>query len=145
MRCNWLKPVGRKVPQWLAARFTSQEAAEVTNLQLISTAFRPAGTASPQFRCNRPERGYEMPITLPIETAERDLRSLLEELNLGDTVTLIGSEGMPRALLVSLKLVLRETEAEADREARWDALARQVSDAWQSEKSAVEFLSEMRR
>jgi len=86
-----------------------------------------------------------MPITLPIETAERDLRRLLEELTLGETVTLIGSEGMPRALLVSLKPVLRETEAEADWEARWDALARQVSDAWQSEKSAVELLSEMRR
>lgn len=86
-----------------------------------------------------------MPITLPIETAERDLRRLLEELNLGETVTLIGSEGMPQALLVSLKPVLRETEAEADWEARWDALARQVSDAWQSEKSAVELLSEMRR
>jgi hypothetical protein len=86
-----------------------------------------------------------MPITLPIETAERDLRSLLEELNLGETVTLIGSEGMPQALLVSLKPVLRETEAEADWEARWDALAQQVSDAWQSEKSAVELLSEMRR
>jgi hypothetical protein len=86
-----------------------------------------------------------MPITLPIETAERDLRSLLEELNLGDTVTLIGAEGMPEALLVSLKPVPRETEAEADWEARWAALARQVSDAWQSEKSAVELLSEMRR
>jgi hypothetical protein len=86
-----------------------------------------------------------MPITLPIETAERDLRSLLEELNLGETVTLIGSEGMPQALLVSLKPLLRETEAEADWEARWDALAQQMSDAWQSEKGAVELLSEMRR
>ena len=86
-----------------------------------------------------------MPITLPIETAERDLKGLLEELNLGDTVTLIGAEGMPQALLVSLKPVSRETEAEADWEARWAALARQVSEAWQSEKSAVELLSEMRR
>lgn len=86
-----------------------------------------------------------MPIALPIETAERDLRSLLEELNLGDTITLIGSEGTPQALLVSLKPVLRETEAETGWEARWDALARRVSDAWQSEKSAVELLSEMRR
>jgi hypothetical protein len=86
-----------------------------------------------------------MSITLPIETAERDLRGLLEELNLGDTVTLVGSEGVPQALLVSLRPVLRETEAETDWDARWDALARQVSDAWQSEKSAVELLSEMRR
>jgi hypothetical protein len=91
-----------------------------------------------------------MSITLPIETAERDLRGLLEELTLGETVTLVGSEGVPQALLVSLrsalaKPVLRETQAESDWEARWDALAQQVSDAWQSEKSAVELLTEMRR
>ena len=83
--------------------------------------------------------------TLPIETAERDLRRLLEELDLGDTVTLIGSEGAPQALLVSLRSALREAPAESDWEARWDALAQQVSEAWQSEKSAVELLSEMRR
>ena len=70
-----------------------------------------------------------MPITLPIETAERDLRRLLEELNLGETVTLIGAEGVPQALLVSLNPVLRETQAETDWEARWDALAQRVSHA----------------
>jgi hypothetical protein len=86
-----------------------------------------------------------MSITLPIEMAEKDLRSLLEELNLGETVTLIGAEGVPRALLVSLKPVLREIQEEADWDARWDALARQVSQAWNSEKSAVELLTEMRR
>jgi hypothetical protein len=86
-----------------------------------------------------------MSITLPIETAEKDLRSLLEELNLGETVTLVGAEGVPRALLVSLKPVLREIQEEADWDARWDALARQVSQAWNSEKSAVELLTEMRR
>ena len=86
-----------------------------------------------------------MPKPVPIERAERDLRRLLEELNLGETVTLIGSEGVPRALLVSLKPVSHETEAEADWEARWDALARRVSQAWKSEKSAVELLTEMRR
>jgi hypothetical protein len=86
-----------------------------------------------------------MSITLPIETAEKDLRSLLEELNLGETVTLIGAEGVPRALLVSLKPALREIQEEADWDARWDALARQVSQAWNSDKSAVELLTEMRR
>jgi hypothetical protein len=83
--------------------------------------------------------------TLPIETAERDLRRLLEELDLGDTVTLIGSEGVPQTLLVSLRSALHEAPAESDWEARWDVLAQQVSEAWQSEKSAVELLSEMRR
>ena len=86
-----------------------------------------------------------MSTTLPIETAEQNLRGLLEELNLGETVTLIGSEGVPQALLVSLNPVLRETRSEAEWEARWDALAQKVSDAWRSEKSAVELLSEMRR
>lgn len=86
-----------------------------------------------------------MSIILPIETAERGLKRLLEKLNLGETITLVSSEGMPQALLVSLKPVLRETETEVDWEARWDALARQVGDAWQSEKSAVEILTEMRR
>jgi hypothetical protein len=86
-----------------------------------------------------------MSITLPIEMAEKDLRSLLEELNLGETVTLISAEGVPRALLVSLKPALREIQEEADWDARWDALARQVSQAWNSDKSAVELLTEMRR
>ena len=83
--------------------------------------------------------------TLPIETAERDLRRLLEELDLGDTVTLIGSEGVPQALLVSLRAAPHQAQAESDWQARWDALAQEVSAAWKSEKSAVELLSEMRR
>jgi antitoxin (DNA-binding transcriptional repressor) of toxin-antitoxin stability system len=86
-----------------------------------------------------------MSITVPIDTAERDLRKLLQTLALGETVTLVGSEGVPRALLVSLKSVPRETQTDTDWEARWDALARQVGRAWKSEKSAVEILSEMRR
>jgi hypothetical protein len=86
-----------------------------------------------------------MPITLPIETAERDLRGLLEELTLGDTVTLVGSEGMPQAILVSLKPALHPNQTAADWDTRWDVLARRVSDAWQSEQSAVEILGEMRR
>jgi hypothetical protein len=52
---------------------------------------------------------------------------------------------MSQEPLVSPKTILHETEAEAVWKARWDTLARQVSDAWQSEKSAVEILNEMRR
>jgi hypothetical protein len=86
-----------------------------------------------------------MPITLPIETVERDLKKLLEGLNLGETVTLVGSGGVPQALLVSLKPAQRGSETEADWDARWDILARKVSDSWQSDKSAVELVSQMRR
>ena len=86
-----------------------------------------------------------MSTTLPIERAERDLRGLIAQLNRGETVTLIGIEGVPIALLVSLKPIPRENHEEADWDARWDSLARQVGRAWKSEKSAVELLTEMRR
>jgi antitoxin (DNA-binding transcriptional repressor) of toxin-antitoxin stability system len=86
-----------------------------------------------------------MSITVPIETAERDLRSLVERLRLGETITLVGSQGLPEALLVSLKSAPPETQSVSDREARWDDLAHKVSRAWKSDKSAVEMLVEMRR
>jgi antitoxin (DNA-binding transcriptional repressor) of toxin-antitoxin stability system len=86
-----------------------------------------------------------MSITLPIERAEQDLRGLIAQLNRGETVTLIGTEGVPIALLVSLKAAPSENHEEADWDARWDALARQVSRAWKSEKSALELPTDMRR
>ena len=86
-----------------------------------------------------------MSINLPIERAEQDLRGLIAQLNRGETVTLIGTEGVPIALLVFLKPTPRESHGEADWDARWDALARQVSRAWKSEKSAVKVLTKMRR
>jgi hypothetical protein len=86
-----------------------------------------------------------MSITLPIETAERDLRGLIEELGLGDTVTLVGSEGSPEALLVSLKPAVGESQPAHDWQARWDSLAQRVSEAWRSEKNALETVNEMRR
>jgi len=72
-----------------------------------------------------------MTIRVPIETAERDLRALLDELSLGETATLLGSEGVPEALLISLKSTERQAQSGDDWEARWDALAQKVSSAWQ--------------
>jgi len=86
-----------------------------------------------------------MSITVPIETAERDLRSLLEQLHLGETATLVGSEGSPQALLVSLKSTTARPQPLSDWEVRWDALAQKVSRAWKSDKNAVDILAEMRR
>jgi len=86
-----------------------------------------------------------MPMTVPIETAERDLQHLLEQLHLGETITLVSSEGTPLAIVVSLKPASVEVEPVSDWEARWDALAQKVSRAWKSDKSAVEILTEMRR
>ena len=86
-----------------------------------------------------------MPMTVPIETAERDLQHLLERLHLGETITLVNSEGTPLVIVVSLKPAPVEVEPISDWEARWDALAEEVGRAWKSEKSAIETLSEMRR
>jgi len=85
-----------------------------------------------------------MSVIVPIEAAERDLRSLLEQLQLGETITLVGSKGVPEALLISLKSASVEPQRLSDWEARWDTLAHKVSKAWKSEKSAVETLAEMR-
>jgi hypothetical protein len=86
-------------------------------------------------------------ITVPIETAERDLQHLLEQLHLGETITLVSSEGTPLAVVVSLKPValVAETPPTSDWEAQWEALAEEVGRAWKSERSAIETLSEMRR
>ena len=86
-----------------------------------------------------------MTVSVPVETAEQDLRSLLAQLELGETITLVGPEGIPEALLVSLKAAPSRTQSPADWDARWDALARKVSMAWTSDKSAQETLAEMRR
>ena len=86
-----------------------------------------------------------MSITVPIETAERGLQSLLEQLRLGETATLVSSEGAPEALLVSLKSSADRLQPMSDWDTRWDALAQKVSQAWRGEKSAIETLAEMRR
>ncbi len=86
-----------------------------------------------------------MPITVPIETAERNLRSLLERLRLGETATLVSSTGAPEALLVSLKANADKPQSALEWDAQWDALSERVTQAWRSEKSAVEILTEMRR
>lgn len=80
-----------------------------------------------------------------IKNAESNLQELLKRLNLGESVTLIGSEGNPIALLVSLKSRKDERKAASDWDTRLDDLAQKISRSWKGDKSAVEVLSEMRR
>lgn len=86
-----------------------------------------------------------MSVSVPVETAEHDLRSLLAQLKLGETITLVSSKGVPEALLVSLKAAPSQPQSLVDWEARWDTLARKIGQAWKSDKSAQEILTEMRR
>ena len=76
----------------------------------------------------------------------QDIWMTPEGLPLGESITLIGPEGRPVALLVSLKSKKNESIKQTwDWEARIDTLAQKVSQAWKGEKTAVEVLSEMRR
>jgi hypothetical protein len=87
-----------------------------------------------------------MSISMPVETVANQLKDLLAKLPLGETITLLDPEGQPLGLLVSLKpepTVKSQTAANWRDE--WEALAKKVSAAWKSDKSAVETLIEMRR
>jgi len=71
-----------------------------------------------------------MSVTLPIETADHELKRLLEQLPLGETLTLVDSEGVPVALVISLQRGSIERQPMSDWQARWAALAEKVSRAW---------------
>jgi hypothetical protein len=86
-----------------------------------------------------------MSVSVPVETAQTDLRSLLEQLQLGETITLVNPDGVPEALLVSLKAAPSQPQPLADWEKRWDALAHKIGQAWKSDESAEDILAEMRR
>jgi hypothetical protein len=87
-----------------------------------------------------------MSTSIPVETAANNLRDLLTQLPLGETMTLVDAGGTPLALLVSLHdSLVTETEPELEWERQWDALAHKISAAWQGNKSAVDTLIEMRR
>ncbi len=85
------------------------------------------------------------PMVLPVKEAKRNLEQLLEELDLGQTLTLLGSEGAPVAVVVSVKPTRPAAEPVDDWEVRWRRLAEDVGRAWQGDKSAVEVIAEMRR
>jgi len=82
---------------------------------------------------------------LPIKMAESNLEELLKDLPLGESITLIGQEGSPVALLISLKSGKNQKNRTDNWDARMDTLAEKVSRAWKGEKNVVEVLSEMRR
>ena len=80
---------------------------------------------------------------LPIKMAESNLEELLKDLSLGESITLIGQEGSPVALLISLKSGKIQKNRAYDWDTRMDTMAEKVNRAWK--RNAVEVLSEMRR
>ena len=86
-----------------------------------------------------------MKADMGVETAVRDLPGLLRRMHAGDTVKLLDTDGEPLAALVSLRTRRRRAVSVQEWDARWSALAKRVTAAWQGDKTAVETLSEMRR
>jgi len=82
---------------------------------------------------------------MSVAAAARDLPGLLRRMHAGETVKLLDTDGKPLAAIVSLRTRRRKVLSAAEWDARWDALAKRVSEAWQGDKTAVETLSEMRR
>lgn len=82
---------------------------------------------------------------ISLETAARDLRGLLAELSLGETITLTDNEGTPLALLVSLNGAAEQRPSVSDWRQQWEALAQEISAASPGERSLLEDLAEMRR
>ncbi len=85
-----------------------------------------------------------------LETAEQNLKRLLAQLSLGETVTLADAEGNPLALLVSLKSETAVPQSAPEQSvsewrAQMESLAKEIDAAWQGEKSVLEELAEMRR
>ena len=86
-----------------------------------------------------------MPDMVLLDKAEQDLRGLLAQMSLGESVTLADAEGKPLALLVSLQAESTNPPNDADWWQHWESMADEISAAWQGEQSAIETLAEMRR
>lgn len=85
-----------------------------------------------------------MPTTITLDEAAQRLKDLLRELSLGDTVTLIETNGIPLAILVGIRPAASSPSI-SDWSQRWRKLAAQIGQAWQVEQSALQVLAEMRR
>jgi len=85
-----------------------------------------------------------MSVEVSVDSAKKNLENILARLSPGETATLIGPEGRPMAVLVPLRYS-EEIAEEIDWDEEWQALAQRIDSAWQSEKSALQILSEMRR
>jgi len=87
-----------------------------------------------------------MSLEVPIQVAKQNLDDLLEQIHLGETITLLGPQGEPEALIVSLRPTHAvRIDSTADWLEQWEDLAHEVGRAWPSDKSAVEVIAEMRR
>jgi len=82
---------------------------------------------------------------ISIESTGPRIRELIERLPAGETVSILGPDGSRVAILLTVRRPKGEAQSFSDWLARLDSLAQRVSKAWNSDKSALETLAEMRR
>lgn len=90
-----------------------------------------------------------MQSVVKIESESLSLKELLATLLPGETLTLADNDGTPIAVLVSLQTTSQThtpaPQSHLDWIRDWDGLSEQIEAAWQSEKTGLEELAEMRR
>ena len=86
-----------------------------------------------------------MATVVSLESLGKGLMDLLERLPAGESVTVVRADGKPVARLTAVKPEHDGLTPDGDLLAEWEELAKEVSKAWKSEKSALEILAEMRR
>ena len=86
-----------------------------------------------------------MAAEISVKALGQELRDLLDRLPAGESVTVVGADGKPVAMLYTVKPPREPGMSDEEWFAKWEELAKRVSRAWKSDKSAVEILSEMRR
>lgn len=86
-----------------------------------------------------------MATEISVDALGPELKDMLNRLPAGESVTVVGADGKPVAMLYTVKPRSEPEMSDEEFFARWEELARRVSKAWKSDKSALEILAEMRR
>jgi len=86
-----------------------------------------------------------MPTEISIDALGPQLRELLDRLPAGEPVTVLGTDGKPVAILYPVKPHQEPAMSDEEWFAEVEEMAKRISKAWKSEKTALEVLSEMRR
>lgn len=77
--------------------------------------------------------------------AEDQIAHLLQQLKIGDTVTLVNAKGSPLAVLVALNPNAASSFSTTEWLANLEPLAKEVGRKWNSDRTAAETISELRR
>ena len=95
-----------------------------------------------------------MTISLPIQNVKENFSELVSQLYFGDTVTVLGDDGIPIAIMFAVKSRIVQRNHSKSRQkikkykdwlTEWDQLAQEIGTNWKPAISAVEAVAEQRR